>query len=64
MSGLEEAAYFCRVLRILIGNRIDLNVSSSDEKVRLHEGLDVRVGPSGTKVKPARRGVQSVRGPT
>jgi len=45
VSGLGEAPYFCRVLRILINNRVDLSVSSSDENGRLHEGLDVRVGP-------------------
>jgi len=64
VSGLGEVPYFCRVLRILINNRVDLSVSSSDENGRLHEGLDVRVGPLGTKINPAYQDVQSVRGPT
>jgi len=57
-SGLGEAPYFCRVLRILISNRVDLSVSSPDEKVRLHECLDICVGPLGTKINPVRQGDQ------
>jgi len=64
VSGLGEAPYFSRVLRILIRNRVDLSVSSSDEKVRLHEGLDICVGPLGAKINPACKGVQSMKGPT
>jgi len=58
VSELGEAPYFCRVLRIFISNRVDLSVGSPDEKVRLHEGLNICVGPSGTKINPARQGDQ------
>jgi len=64
VSELGEAPYFCRVLRILISNRVDLGIGSPDEKVRIHEGLDICVGPLGAKIKPVCKGVQSVRGPT
>jgi len=64
VNELGEKPYFCRVLRILISNRVDLSVSSSDEKVRLHEGHDIRVSSLGTRIKPAHQGVQSLRGPT
>jgi len=42
---LGEALYFCRILRILVSNRVDLSVSGSGVKVCLHEGLYIGILP-------------------
>ena len=38
-----KVTHCSRILRILVGDRVDLGVSTSDVKVCLQEGLDVGV---------------------
>ena len=54
-------SYLGGVLRVLINDRADLNVSSTGEEVCLREGLEVGIGASKTRVKTVRGGINSVR---
>jgi len=49
---LGETRYLCRILRILVSDRVDLSVGCSRIKVSFQEGLEISIGALEMKLSP------------